>query len=310
MARNSKQLPQVIEPDVNVEQISADMQAVNALALMNSEKDESARATAKLLGYMLPADCTDPDLIQRDIAANMRRSVEACLEVGRGLAVLKAACGHGKFLERLDVLGIETRVAQKFIASAVKFSNAASTPLLKAIGNQTKLFEMLVLDDEQIDELAEFGQTGELALDDIATMSVKELRAKLREARENAEASARVLQARNEKIDELDASLAKKRVKTVPPEEEGNEIRKEASQIAFAAEAELRGNLRNAFQTLADHSEKTGIPHDEFMAGLACQIEHALRQLRGEFGIKDAPDGDDIPAWMRQTGSDTAVAQD
>ena len=42
--------------------------------------------------------------IQRDISANMRRSVEACLEVGRGLAVLKAACGHGNFVARLDVL--------------------------------------------------------------------------------------------------------------------------------------------------------------------------------------------------------------
>ena len=47
---------------------------------------------------------------------------------------------------RLDVLGIEPRVAQKFTQAAIKFSNAPSTAhLLKSIGNQSKLFEMLVL---------------------------------------------------------------------------------------------------------------------------------------------------------------------
>ena len=38
--------------------------------------------------------------------------------------------------------------------SALKFSNASSTPLLKAAGNQTKLFELLVLDDVEAAELA------------------------------------------------------------------------------------------------------------------------------------------------------------
>ena len=74
-----------------------------------------------------------------------RRSVEACLEVGRGLQVLKVACGHGQFLPRLEALGLEDRVARRFMQSAAKFaaigSNAALT---KAIGSQSKLFEMLV----------------------------------------------------------------------------------------------------------------------------------------------------------------------
>ena len=59
--------------------------ARDALALAASQQESAVRAVAQQLGYQLPADCTDPDLIQRDIAANMRRSVEACLEVGRGL---------------------------------------------------------------------------------------------------------------------------------------------------------------------------------------------------------------------------------
>ena len=190
-------------PEVLPKAYAEDASALTALSIADQQQNARVRAVALRVGYQLPADAIDPDLIQRDIAANMRRSVEACLEVGRGLSVLKEACAHGEFLSRLDVLGIETRVAQRFMQSAVKFSNASSTPLLKSVGNQTKLFEMLVLDDEQIEELTLEGQTGELKLDDVATMSVKELRAKLREMRQEREATQRLLQDKNAKLDEL-----------------------------------------------------------------------------------------------------------
>ncbi len=197
----------VTESDAPLTEQSA---ALTQLTVEAQQQTAMVRAVAVQMGYQLPADCTDPDLIQRDIAANMRRSVEACLEVGRGLAVLKAACGHGNFVARLDVLGIDNRVAQRFMQSAVKFSKASSTPLLNAAGNQTKLFEMLVLDDEQIEELELTGQTGELHLDEIATMSVKELRKALRDARDNDEAKSRLLAEKNNKIDELSASKGKR----------------------------------------------------------------------------------------------------
>ena len=300
----------VVVTDADTPALPAMREAANRLAVMRTEQEATVRAVAAQLGYQLPADCTDPDLIQRDIAANMRRSVEACLEVGRGLRVLKEACEHGQFISRIDALGIEVRVAQKFMASAAKFSNAASTPLLKAAGNQTKLFEMLVLDDEQIEELELTGQTGELKLDDIATMSVKELRATLRETRENAEAQARLLADKNSKIDELAAKLTTKkpRVQTPPPDVEGEEIRKEASQFAFEAESVVRGKLRAAFQSLAEHAEKHGMTHDDFMAGLLCQVEVSIKQLRGEFGVKEAPDGEEVPDWLRG-GDLTSVGQ-
>ncbi|AMU13812.1 hypothetical protein A3203_12225 [Burkholderia cenocepacia] len=282
-------------------------EAANRLAVLDHERDTAVRAIATQLGYQLPADCTDPDLIQRDIAANMRRSVEACLEVGRGLRVLKEACEHGQFLPRLEVLGIEVSVAQRFMQAATKFSNAAtSRHLTKAVGTQSKLFEMLVLDDEQIEELELTGQTGELKLDDIATMSVKELRGALREAREQAAAQTRLLSDKNAKIDELAAK--KTRVKRVTPDEEGAEIRKETSAIAFEAESVIRGNLRAAFETLTQHAETHGVPHDDFMAGVLGQIQLSLNQLRSEFGVKAAADGDDVPQWLRDTSAGSADA--
>jgi hypothetical protein len=146
--------------------------------------DREARAMAAKVGYQLPADSTEPDLICRDIASNIRRTAESCVEIGRGLLVLKAACAHGDFIKRTEQIGIERTLAKRFMQAADKFSNGASTHrLVKSVGGQTKLLELLVLDVEEIDELAETGQTGELKLDDIACMSVSELRKNLREAR-------------------------------------------------------------------------------------------------------------------------------
>lgn len=210
MPRKPTSTPATTDVVIDNQAVSKLSDSANALVALTQEQDALVRATAATLGYQLPANATDPDLIQRDISANMRRSVEACLEVGRGLAVLKAACGHGNFAMRLDVLGIDLRVAQKFMASATKLSKAASTPLLKAIGNQTKLFEMLVLDDEQIEELSLTGQTGELHLDDVATMSVKELRAAVREERHERQAGEKVRADMSAKLTKLQVQLKKK----------------------------------------------------------------------------------------------------
>jgi hypothetical protein len=195
---------------ISQEHVVADSMTLNAVSLMDAQQSATVRAVAAQIGYQLPADCTDPDLIQRDISANMRRSVEACLEVGRGLAVLKAACEHGNFMSRLDVLGIDRKVSAKFMQAAAKFSNVSTSRHLTAsLGNQSKLFEMLVLDDEQIEELELTGQTGDLHLDKIATMSVKELRAALREAKADAEATDRVLTDKEAQITKLQKASSK-----------------------------------------------------------------------------------------------------
>lgn len=146
-------------------------------------------------GYRLPDGCTDPDLIQRYVATQMGRTVEACLEIGRGIVALKALCPHGNFLARLDALGISPRAAQRFTAAFRKFSNRASTHgLTKAIGTQSKLFELLPLDDGQLEELALKGKVGSLTLSDIPSMAAKALREAVRRCRDEAGQGAAALQ--------------------------------------------------------------------------------------------------------------------
>jgi hypothetical protein len=215
---------------------------INAVATQVREADNRARAVAAQIGYQLPADSTSPDLICRDIQANMRRSVEACLEVGRGLLVLKSACGHGSFMGRLDGLGLDVNVAGRFMRAAGKFSNSpTSANLVKAIGNQSKLFEMMVLDDEEIDELALTGQTGELKLDDVASMSVKELRAAVRKLRGDINVKEAVAKTNQETIQGLQEALEIKQKAQESTDDEQEEVR-----AAIVAERELHDAIAKA----------------------------------------------------------------
>jgi hypothetical protein len=287
MPRKPLPAAEVIDVRVNPAELQKDSDTANALALHTQEQNALVRATAATLGYQLPADATDPDLIQRDIAANMRRSVEACLEVGRGLAVLKAACGHGNFIARLDVLGIDRFVAAKFVQAATKFSNVPSTAhLTAAIGNQTKLFEMLVLDDEQIDELANFGQTGELSLDDVATMSVKELRTALRELKAEHAAGEEVRADLSKKLTKLQTQA--KRIQAQEPDAVLADLTKEANSLVMDAVGLLKGNVRQALAELAQHYiTHGGGPVDVLMAGMVGQLQAEITLLREEHDLPD-----------------------
>lgn len=277
----------------------------NQLISLNAEQETRVRAKAAQVGYNLPADCTDPDLIHRDIASNMRRSVEACLEVGRGLCVLKEACAHGGFIDRLDMLGMERTVAFRFMTAAAKFSSLpASSALTKAIGNQTKLFEMLVLDDEEIQELELTGHTGELSLDDVATMSVKELRRALRESRKEAEAKDRVMADQGSKINALATELAKKpRVIVVQPDEEARQLRQEVVATAYEVEGTLQGTLRKAFADLAQLAQQTGEDHRAFTGALVRNLEVTLMAIRSEFHLPELHP-DQLPGWQTLLGLD------
>jgi hypothetical protein len=294
MARKPSQPATAPATIIDIEAVDQLSSSANALVAAGEQQQALVRAIAARLGYMLPADATDPDLIERDIASNMRRSVEACLEVGKGLAVLKAACPHGTFMSRLEVLGIEGSVARRFIQAATKFANRALThDLTKAIGSQTKLFEMLLLDDEQIEELAELGQTGELKLDDVATMSVKELRAAVREERAERQAGEQVRADLVKKVAKLQTQV--KRVEAQEPDVVLAELTKEAQGLAMEALGMLRGQVRAALQALADHQEahEGGGAVTVTMAGMVGQLQAELAALREQFDLPDVSNAAD-----------------
>lgn len=244
-------------PEILPARVASIEAAQTATALVVGENNARVRAVALQLGYQLPADCTDPDLIQRDIAANMRRSVEACLEVGKALCVLKEACGHGTFVPRLEVLGLDRKVAAKFMQAAAKFSNVAtSRHLLQAAGTQSKLFELLVLDDELVEELELTGHTGELSLDDVATMSVKELRAAVRQARQDAGYTAEQLEKERARADKAEKKLRGKVPVVMPLDERITPFQVEIAERQSLTEKALAAHIEAVAALEAWHTEE------------------------------------------------------
>ena len=106
-------------------------------------------------------------------------------ELGGYLLLLKERSEHGSFNGTLERLGINQNSANKYMAVTRRFANSSTSTNLEKLGF-SKMAELLPLDDSQLDDLIEDGQTGELALDDVSRMSVKELRAAVRKARSEA----------------------------------------------------------------------------------------------------------------------------
>lgn len=260
-----------------------------------TRQDATVRAVAERMGYQLPADCTDPDLIQRDIAANMRRSAEAMLQVGIGLICLKEACEHGEFMARLEVLRFEPSVARRYMAVARKLSNrATSHDLIKVADSQSKLIELICLDDDQLEELELTGQTGELALDDIATMGVRELRERIRkERREREEAKAAAVEINRRKdqrinsLEEENATLTAKPKPEPTPELIGEERLRFISEATMKTVADIEAGLRSHFTLLENLYPAGDIPNHARLAQQQAlsQIIQAARSLAGDFGI-------------------------
>ena len=256
-----------------------------------TKAQEAVVALAKQLNYN---GSTDPGVLENSARDAIRRIGAGIFELGGYLLLLRQASEHGAFLPALERLGLEPRAAQQYMSVAKRFANAKSISHLEGAGI-AKLVELVALDNEQLEELTELGQTGELALDDVARMSVKDLRAKVRELRGEREADAQLLEKKNAKIDKLERE--KKLIQRLPPDKSLLKLREEATAIMNDALGCLRGGLREALAALQVSAGEETRESDVFMAGLVGQIAAECAALREEFDLPDvsnAAGADDI----------------
>src|SRR6185369_14080450 len=98
-----KPKPTTPQADVQLDQeaLASAVQAHDALTVIDQTASANTVEMAKFLGYDGPLV---PELLEHEIRLQMRRTVDACLETGKMLLVLKERVGHGAFgscLERL-----------------------------------------------------------------------------------------------------------------------------------------------------------------------------------------------------------------
>ncbi len=186
----------------------------------NQTTEVSVSGHAHKLGMLAIQLGYDGDIavgaLEDGIRLYQRRTIEDLFELGKRLLLLKEQCLHGEFQNRVELLGFDPSLARRLMSATLKFAKQETSPVLKTVKTQSKLLELIVLDDEEIQVIADGGSIGDVNLDSIETMSVRELKKALREAKATIEskdqdnaAKDQVIQKKDQKLNELDEAVAK-----------------------------------------------------------------------------------------------------
>lgn len=134
----------------------------------------------------------------------------------------------------------------------------------------------------------------------------KALHKQVEDLQADYDAQGEVLAKKRAELDETTQQLAKarRRIETMTADEAVKELRQEVIGIAFEAEADISGKLREAFSVMAAHAEETGTDHRGFQAGLVRQLELLLLQIREEFQLPEGELGGGAEefGWLGQPG--------
>jgi hypothetical protein len=287
MARQPKKNPTQGTTD------SAEGNVLQGAVVAAQQVSENAHEIAVQIGYDGPITVV---ALEDGIRFYQRRSVEAMMELGKRLLLLKEITPHGEFVERTAALGVEYTLASRIMTAAIKFSKVASTQLLGAAGNQTKLLELLVLDDEEIQALEDGGSARGVTLDDIDTMSVRELRKALREAKDEAGANQELLRVKNAKLDALQKS--QRRIAEVAPDQVIAELRTEATSYFNDVIGGIRGQLGQTVGAIQEYHAEQGGDSTAFISGLLAQLRQATQELAERYDIPEVSIGG-APEWTQ-----------
>ncbi len=295
MARKETPAPASKAVAINEAVVIENTAAASQLAVATQAQTERVTALAKQLNYN---GSTDPAVLENSALDAMRRISMTVFELGAYLLLLRETCPHGQFLPVLERINLAPRAAQNYMSITRRFANTKSTSHLEAAG-VTKLVELIALDNEQLDELTELGQTGELALDDVANMSVKELRAAVRKER-------RDLAKQKSKADRLEAVNAELhdevlQISRMPPDEGLKRIQQEAAAI----QAETLGMVSGIYRRALIALNNCNVDQSILMAGMVGQLMAELTALRDEFNLAEVGG---TPDWERWAASQDSVS--
>ena len=129
------------------------------------------------------------------------------IEMGRRLLRIKAHEEHGMFMHALSEIGINDRTARSIMLAYKKFGKWQAA----AVVGREKLRILSVLDDDEVQKMKDDNEIFGMTFDDIDKMTTRELRSKLREARDkqknDRESLETVIKQKEEKNNELERQL-------------------------------------------------------------------------------------------------------
>ena len=267
--------------------------ATHELMLTENQTQDNANKLAKELHY--DGNIT-VGALEDEIRFYQRRTVEACLELGKRLLILKELTPHGEFSKRIELLGIDSSLSRKLMTATFKFSKRDSNPVLKAAGNQTKLLELIVLDDTEIEQIERGESVRGLTLDKIETMSVSELKKALRESNETIQAKDEVLKTKSEALDKQSEHIAmlENRRRLLKPNVLLNEKRTYLQLVTQGIKDSILTELRKAIKDLYEIEGD----HQSAATGCLVEISREIALIRGEYLLPNTLSEELAPEWL------------
>jgi Zn finger protein HypA/HybF involved in hydrogenase expression len=163
------------------------------LSLAVQQQESRVRAVALQVGY---EGSLAVGALEDEIRFYQRRTVEAILETGKRLRVLKEMTPHGEFAKRVELLGFSYPTAARFMQAAEKTAKSLKLrDLSDQVKNGSAFLELVTHDDDELQALD--------GMDDVDRMSASQLRAKFRDLKAEKEAVEKVSASKNEQIDAL-----------------------------------------------------------------------------------------------------------
>lgn len=316
MAR--KPLVTTQEPTPEIELRSDATDAANLMAVVQTSYDDERDLLNQLLGQAQMAEAF------AKFSVTVTTSKLAFVKENklyRALGGKKTGDGHqlsGTWEEFCSLLGRSREQIDEDIRNLKAIGEQALESMSRMGIGYREFRQFRRLPDDQKTALIEVAKSGdkdaflELAEDMIAKHAREKeaLALRVEEAEANLEARSQRLEEKEQQINKLNDEVTriKKRVKSLPPVDVAEEIRKEVTMMTGQAEVGIRA-MRAGLLALVEHAVEHNIPHDDFMSGLICQLEQALRELRSEFDVKSIPDGDSTPEWLRPGAADAANAR-
>ncbi|MBN8714393.1 MAG: hypothetical protein J0H50_10550 [Xanthomonadales bacterium] len=137
------------------------------------------------------------------IRLNMQETGQRLIEIGVMLAEIREREDPTTYRGVLDRLDLSERFARRAIQTAVKVQGL---PKLQTLGS-SKVLELLSEDDDTLDALEHGGTLAGLTLDEVDSMSVRELKATLRaeraERQDEKSTDEEIIRAKDERINKL-----------------------------------------------------------------------------------------------------------
>ncbi|MDQ9772030.1 hypothetical protein [Acinetobacter pittii] len=281
-------------------------ESTNELSLVQHTKAVAGLATQ--LGY---SGDLSVGALEDGIRFYQKRTIEDLFELGTRLLLLKEQTPHGEFTNRVELLGFDPSLARKLMSATLKFAKQETSPVLKTVKSQSKLLELVVLDDDDIQTINEGGSVGEVSLDTIETMSVRELKQALRDAKLDKEASDLLLKKKDEKINELDSKVTKLQSPVQikkRAESEEQLIAAKALEEATSACLMMHNDtvrFKNTINSVLDTINEHGLYNiQEQLEALVISAFQQIAQTSVEFGIQIDFETMVNPAWLPPADQD------